>query len=90
MESSNYIQGKQFFSLGVIKYSGSRNHQRLWNLYSRYSENGLDSAEPALSKLAVLNRAGLETEGDSFKLLSFCNSASFRMFLLSDAIHLET
>lgn len=71
MESSNYIQGKQFFSLGVIKYSGSRNHQRLWNLYSRYSENGLDSAEPALSKLAVLSWAGLETEGDS---LNCCHS----------------
>lgn len=66
MESSNYIQGKQFF-----KYSGSRNHQRLWNLYSRYSENGLNSAEPALSELAVLSWAGLETEGDS---LNCCHS----------------
>lgn len=89
MENPNYIQRKQFFSLGVFKYFSNRYHQRLWNLYRRYSEHDLNSSGPALSKLAVLSGAGLETEGDSFKPLSLCNSASFRMFLISEAEHLE-
>lgn len=89
MENSNYLQGKQFFSVGVIKYSNNRYHQRWWNLYRRYSEHDLNSPEPALSKLAVLSGAGLETEGDSFKPLSFCNSASFRTFLVLKAVDLE-
>lgn len=76
------------FSLGVIKYSSNR-YQRLWNLYRRYSEHNLNSPEPTLSKLAVSSGVGLETEGDSFKPLSFCNFASFRIFPVSEAVHLE-
>lgn len=52
---------ESYFSVGVIKYSENRYHQKLWNLYGRYSEHDMNSPEPALSKLAFLSGARLET-----------------------------